>query len=48
MCTRRIEKKLIARAGLLVGIALIASSAFTQQIEIHPYAGGFFPPELCT
>ena len=43
MCTRRIAKKLITLAGLLLGIALTAGSAFAQQIEIHPYAGGFFP-----
>src|ERR1041385_3703572 len=43
MCTRRIANKLITLAGLLLGIALTAGSAFAQQIEIHPYAGGFFP-----
>jgi len=43
MSDRRIGIRLISGVSLLLAITLTAGSAFAQQIEIHPYAGGFFP-----
>jgi outer membrane protein with beta-barrel domain len=43
MCNRRIVKSFITCIGLPLIIGLAVGSAFAQQIEIHPYAGGFFP-----
>lgn len=43
MCTRRVRRIAGISAGLLLAIVLGAGAASAQQIEIHPYAGGFFP-----
>jgi hypothetical protein len=43
MHIRQRAQKLIVAGGLLLAMGLMTGSLFAQQIEIHPYAGGFFP-----
>jgi hypothetical protein len=43
MYIRNTRRMLLVCGSLLLALALAAGSAFAQQIEIHPYAGGFFP-----
>lgn len=36
----------VLRIGLAtIAVALLSTAAFAQKVEIHPYAGGFFPAE---
>jgi hypothetical protein len=43
MNNSRVTRRLVIGGSLLLAMALTAGSALAQQIEIHPYAGGFFP-----
>ena len=43
MCIRGATKVLAIAGGLLMVFALTAGPALAQQVEVHPYAGGFFP-----
>jgi hypothetical protein len=43
--SRKTAQRLLIGGSLLLVIALTATSAFPQQIEINPYAGGFFGGE---
>jgi hypothetical protein len=43
MCTAKVGRTVIILGSLVLALVLNAGSALAQQIEIHPYAGGFFP-----